>query len=84
MEDCIPSFFPTLYLSLFIPPLNLIRPGPGTQIQVEAGNGAERESVSLHESSYVKSAVHAGVRWWTCSVQPAAETMTQIHMEKAQ
>lgn len=48
MEDYIPSFFPTLYLSLFIPPLNLIRPGPGAQIQVGAGNGTERESVSLH------------------------------------
>ena len=31
-----------------MPPLSLIRPGPGTQIQVEAGNGTERESVSLH------------------------------------
>ena len=48
MEDNSPSFFPTLYLSLFIPPLSLIRPGPGTQIQVEAGNATERESVSLH------------------------------------
>lgn len=48
MEDYIPSFFPTLYLSLFIPLLNLIRQGPGTQIQVGAGNGIERESVSLH------------------------------------